>query len=324
MPTETTKKIVYVVAPSGAGKSFTGDYLAVVHGFEHVDGDYPMKHSHVPENYEVAKNWLVETKRDGRYEYAEEKKALWGPYFEKIANMTVEAVKSHDRVVLSHATFEQPARDLVIETLLNGGIRREQITIIQLTIDQTVLYGGHYERTKRQAEQTGLTITEACKAMPGFSDFEGEMTKEQFIDLAVANNFMGYDLMKDEPAAIRVDVSSRGVAHLDGIDAALGLRRNDNLTYEEICEKVAPLDVKRDADSAASGGLKKGMEIFREMFSLVNQKEPEEEKKEDEAEVEEMKRCRSSFSQDEQYLNRMRSITRSLPMLEEIRTTLYM
>ena len=31
-------KIVYVVALSGCGKSFTGDYLGVMHGFKHVDG----------------------------------------------------------------------------------------------------------------------------------------------------------------------------------------------------------------------------------------------------------------------------------------------
>jgi ABC-type nitrate/sulfonate/bicarbonate transport system ATPase subunit len=31
-------KIVYVVAASGCGKSFTGDYLGVMHGFHHVDG----------------------------------------------------------------------------------------------------------------------------------------------------------------------------------------------------------------------------------------------------------------------------------------------
>jgi ABC-type nitrate/sulfonate/bicarbonate transport system ATPase subunit len=31
-------KIVYVLAISGCGKSFTGDYLDLMHGFHHVDG----------------------------------------------------------------------------------------------------------------------------------------------------------------------------------------------------------------------------------------------------------------------------------------------
>ena len=31
-------KIVYVVAVSGCGKSFTGDYLHLMHGYTHVDG----------------------------------------------------------------------------------------------------------------------------------------------------------------------------------------------------------------------------------------------------------------------------------------------
>jgi hypothetical protein len=31
-------KIVYVVAVMGCGKSFIGDYLSVMHAFQHVDG----------------------------------------------------------------------------------------------------------------------------------------------------------------------------------------------------------------------------------------------------------------------------------------------
>jgi hypothetical protein len=31
-------KIVYVLAVSGCGKSFTGDYLEMMHGYHHVDG----------------------------------------------------------------------------------------------------------------------------------------------------------------------------------------------------------------------------------------------------------------------------------------------
>ncbi|KAL7552370.1 hypothetical protein ACHAWF_015605 [Thalassiosira exigua] len=137
-----------------------------------------------------------------------------GRFFEKIANMTVEAAKTHDRVVLSHATFYQPCRDVVIETLLNGGVKREQITILQLTIDKAVLHGGLFERTKRQAEQQGKTVTESCREW-GWK-FDGELTKEMYIEI--------YGKMEEDggDAAAFPDVSSRGVAHLDGVDAAIG------------------------------------------------------------------------------------------------------
>ena len=41
-------KIVYVVALSGCGKSFTGDYLGVMHGFKHVDGGKLLQYTLVP------------------------------------------------------------------------------------------------------------------------------------------------------------------------------------------------------------------------------------------------------------------------------------
>ena len=45
----------------------------------------------------------------------------WGPYFEEIARRTVDAAKDHDKVVLSHATYSQECRDVVIETIVKGG-----------------------------------------------------------------------------------------------------------------------------------------------------------------------------------------------------------
>ena len=45
----------------------------------------------------------------------------WGAYFEEIAKLAVDAAKDHDKVVLSHATYNQEARDLVIETIVKGG-----------------------------------------------------------------------------------------------------------------------------------------------------------------------------------------------------------
>ena len=231
-----TAQIVYVVAPSGTGKSFTGDYLAVVHGFEHVDGDWPLKHSNIPENAELSRNWILTTTRSG--ECKEDEKHLWGGYFEKIANMTVEAAETHDRVVLSHATFDQPTRDVVIDTLLSSGIKKEQITVIQLTIDKAVLWAGLYDRAKRMVEQQGMTFTEFVgpNADPRM-EWEGEITKKTYVDfhLSIEDPFGSF---ADDPAAIKVDVSSRGVAHFDGIDTALGLTRDNSLSYEEICKKV--------------------------------------------------------------------------------------
>mmetsp|Transcript_18130 Transcript_18130/g.20515 ORF Transcript_18130/g.20515 Transcript_18130/m.20515 type:complete len:87 (+) Transcript_18130:387-647(+) len=47
-------KIVYLVAVSGCGKSFTGDYLHSMHGYSHIDGDGPIKNCHIPRNRELS------------------------------------------------------------------------------------------------------------------------------------------------------------------------------------------------------------------------------------------------------------------------------
>ena len=80
---------------------------------------------------------------------------LWAPYFEEIGKQTVDAAKEHDRVVLSHATYKQEPRDVVIETIVKGGVPREHITILQLTIDKAVKFRYLYHRTKRQFEEQG-------------------------------------------------------------------------------------------------------------------------------------------------------------------------
>ena len=49
------------------------------------------------------------------------KKELLAPYFEEIAKQTLDAAKDHDKVVLSHATYQQVPRDIVIETIVKGG-----------------------------------------------------------------------------------------------------------------------------------------------------------------------------------------------------------
>ena len=60
------------------------------------------------------------------------KKELLAPYFQEIAKQTVDAAKDNDRVVLSHATYSEVCRDIVIETIVAGGVPREHITLVEL------------------------------------------------------------------------------------------------------------------------------------------------------------------------------------------------
>merc|ERR1719464_187097 len=48
-----TMRIIFCVASPATGKTFSGDYLDVVHGFNHVDGDFCMRNQHIPKCKEI-------------------------------------------------------------------------------------------------------------------------------------------------------------------------------------------------------------------------------------------------------------------------------
>ena len=188
MTIESTQ-VVYLVAPAGTGKvrlphhivcililydkihifnsfhchtentytkykqSFSGDYLQVVHGYKHIDGDGPLKSMIMPKYSDMTKDCFASGGKSSSY-------------FGEIVNQTLDAAKDHDRVVLTHATYYQESRDFVIDTLIDGGIRRGNITIIELTVDPVVKLRGLCHRTKRQLEQKGKTMDPPPNAGP--------------------------------------------------------------------------------------------------------------------------------------------------------------
>ncbi|KAK1734454.1 hypothetical protein QTG54_014961 [Skeletonema marinoi] len=311
-------QIVYVVGPSGTGKSFTGDYMQSMHGYQHVDGDIPLQNmTLVPEYTEMVEKAML--------------KDDWAPYCSELARLTLEAAKDNDKVVLSHATKKNYYRDHVIKKLIEGGASEDHITIIQLTIDPKVKARGLYHRTARMAEQSDMTMTgkevyrvafdllylfyhhfhsystchfpdlrtqDLCKA---FWEFEGEMTEEKYIDvfLKASGQSFSFDAFEVHPKAIMVGVSGRNVTHFDSVDKALGLTRSNELS-ESIC---ANSDEARD--KMESGYLQAIAELMAkkedgQKSSLVDVDEDEKkEEKMDEKKVEEMKRRRSTIVQCE-------------------------
>ena len=215
-------------------KSFTGDYLQVVHGYKHVDGDGPLKHCATDPKYlEMTRNMF------SCGSVPNPARELWVPYFEEIGKRTVDAAKDHDKVVLSHATYQQEPRDVVIETIVKGGVPRENLTILELAIDKTVKFRYLYHRTKRQfEEQGGITMEELCK---GSLEWEGEeLTEEKYVKAMMDNDAKNDDGWEDCPAAQKADVSGRDISHCDNVDKALGLTRSGEWTYQSICDEVLP------------------------------------------------------------------------------------
>ncbi|KAL7491714.1 hypothetical protein ACHAWT_001980 [Skeletonema menzelii] len=264
-------QIVYVFGPPGTGKTFTGDYMHVMHGYHHVDGDIPLKNiALVPEYKEMIEKCLMSDD--------------WTPMYSELARLTLEGAKEHDKVVLSHATYKNEYRDHFIKKLIEGGASEDNIIIVQLTIDPKVKARGLYHRTKRQAEQGGMSL-------------EGELSEEKFIELVIeAEEKDTENVFEVHPKAVMVDISGRDVTHFDNVDEALGLTRSNELSYESICAKVKPIDEARDKITMANGFFEAIAEI---QAKLGNESLAIEEEGEDEKKVEEMKKRRSSIVQCE-------------------------
>ncbi|KAL7530501.1 hypothetical protein ACHAWF_003402, partial [Thalassiosira exigua] len=298
--------IVYIIAEAGTGKSFSGDYLDVVHSFKHVDGDIVLKNSHLPEYRELSKNLLMvfmareKATTTGDANDCIESEHLWGPHYDELARLTLEAAKDHEKVVLTHATPKNAERDRIVKKLVDGGVPRENITLIQLTIDLDVKYRGLYYRTLVQGgvDAGVMTMEDVCKSW-GW-EFEGEMTADKFVECSkkFPSYFKGSEMsFQTRSDATKVDVSGRDITHCDNLDAALGLVRSVDWSYENIVNKVKPLDEQRDRDMVAN---EIGRKVLPELMAEIeSEQNPDAAKKEDEAKIltEAMKKRRSSLFQ---------------------------
>ena len=255
----------------------------MVHGYKHVDGDFPLKNCAVDPKYrEMVISWFT----------SNNKKELLAPYFQEIAKQTVDAAKDNDKVVLSHATYSEVCRDIVIETIVAGGVPREHITLVELTIDTEIKLRYLYKRTKRQAEQQGITIEQSCEGL----EYEGDELSEDIFVKAMMKTYAdsGGDWAGTfEPCPSdwkKVDVSGRDISHCDNLDKALGLTRSPDWTYESICDAVLPLDKARDAESTANGSMEEIGKIFAELSANPALKDDDK----DTEEVKEIKQKRRS------------------------------
>ena len=88
---------------------------------------------------------------------------------------------------------------------------------------------------------------------------EGEVNCSRYIEICKTEflvNYFSNDTFQEGPSGSKVvDVSGRDMSHLDGLDEALGLvgkRLHGDLTFEEIRDKIKPIDAKRDKEYAAN------------------------------------------------------------------------
>lgn len=172
----------------------------------------------------------------------------------ELARLMLEGAKEspNNKVVLSQACYLEPQRLFFRKKLIEAGAKEENITLLFLHCDRDVHDRGAWKRWNFQAECAGLTTTELFSNL---FKIEGVVDYETFV-----TNFQDFSVgwytqpQESERPYKEVDVTARNVTVLDSIDRTLGLdgnNRPNDLTYEEIQEKIKAIDEKRDMESLA-------------------------------------------------------------------------
>lgn len=256
-------RFIFLVAPPGTGKSFSGDYLELFCGWKHVDGDTPLKTPNKTPKYQ---DLTDRTFQSGPYEGMDReffRTEGLKPYMEEIARLTLEAARESDKVVLSWACMFKPMRSYLRQILADAGAN---VTMIVLQCDFVAHMNALWKRHCRQAEQAGITIAELIGGITNVDDFiEFEKSGKGW--------YAGWESIDDseEPFVI-VDVTPKDETVLDILDAAAGTPSSgrSELSMEEIVKKVQAADIARD---------KKMFEAMKSSMShkerKVFEKEPE-------------------------------------------------
>mmetsp|Transcript_15481 Transcript_15481/g.16750 ORF Transcript_15481/g.16750 Transcript_15481/m.16750 type:complete len:339 (+) Transcript_15481:66-1082(+) len=253
-----TSQIVYVVAESGTGKTFVGDYLEQYHDFQHIDGDLPLRTCDKPEIEKIDRKFCTAMTKYPDFwnpkniDLYEETKEYWVPYYDHLAENALEAAKTHDKVVITFATGANIMRTHFIDKLKEGGA--ENITMLVLTMDERKKLESLYHRTIRQYQAEEYSLGDGMR-MRGW-DGEGEPTMEEYVVYLKEPGRLG-DQIFEQPSKNLMkytkfaDVTGRDVTAIDAVDTSLGLQRasEDELSFEDIKTKVIARDKRRDEET---------------------------------------------------------------------------
>lgn len=217
---EETPLVVCVIAYSGSGKTFTGDYLAAHHDFAHVDGDEMLLNQHVAENKRLS-DGLVQALFEHWLPGRDAPAALWQPYLQSLCDRVLVATKAKPRVVLTFSLYRREARDFV-RAALRG---RATVLMLKLNCDDDLLVERNMTRQQQYLELQGKTMEQAwdeggCAEKWGVYGIESYRRK--LLDTTL-RGWAPFEPGEAGETSLEVDVSTGGTASLVTICAALGL-----------------------------------------------------------------------------------------------------
>jgi len=240
-------KFVYMVAKSGVGKTFSGDYLEAIRGWKHIDGDIILKGSESNSEYKDATEQLFSWIEDWMAVAAQGEELVdtggWKTYFKIMARLTLEGARDSDTVVITSATSHRFRRDGLRQHLIDAGAK--DVSTVFLHCDFDANMQAIWKRYNRVADQGGTTVEELFKTFdhPEVVDFDSFVKFQKQLS-------SGFDEPDESEQPYKtVDVTAKDATTLDNLDEAFGIEKNKSRgdgTYDEMIQKIKALDEKRD------------------------------------------------------------------------------
>jgi len=250
-------RFLFIVAASGVGKTFTGDYLeSIMGGWKHMDGDFPHKNRHLSKEYrKMAEMFLCE----GEYKLLLSdkdwfmQKPSWEMYLSELARLTLEAAletESNNQVVLSFAALTVPMRNFLRQLLTDAGAK--DVTTLFLKCDKDVHHQKVYKRFVHNAEESGKQISDILPIPPA--------DDEPVIDYKSFSKYYEHrmdslfeEAHKSDMPYFVIDNTPSDQSVLNNINTTLGLlvRKGTNdkaMSYSDIKKKIQIIDQQRDAN----------------------------------------------------------------------------
>lgn len=188
------KRIVLISGCPGSGKTFVGDYLEMMGGFSHVDGDTFFL-SKDPEQAKLKNNLL-----EAHTHYWIEKKSapgeLWKPYYQELFGFIEKAHEKNSNVVVSGVVLQREVRDY-------WRLQFPEHVFIFLALPENELVARRIRRLEVIAESQKMTIEQAYEEMfhePYSADTYLKRTKKALEGLQ--------PIEKDEPLSFTIDASA--------------------------------------------------------------------------------------------------------------------
>jgi len=214
-----SKKVVLLTGWSGAGKSTTGDYLGLYHGFYHLDGDNIMRKKDA-QSAELTKG-LVRAFYEYWFRNLPAPSELWKPYIDALADQCIEAAKSHEKIALSFSVYRREARDYFREKLTG------MVFFIRLDCDPDIVIADALGRVEKYMALRGKSVQDWWQNENKVEKY-GEYSYQNYKRMQFEEFLSGMEpFSPDEEDSAVCDVSARGADALKGVAACLSLQSRE-------------------------------------------------------------------------------------------------